>query len=273
MSKYCVCQTLQDVNTTFSFSCVQVSRIAAAFELQPPIYLIKEFDNNVIFPNEKLGKLNPAMLIGGATYEVQGCAGSTMMQPTQASPFGAYHTPPTSLPSRMQSVPTSRVPRKLIKKNILVASLSRDNDKPSTSKSANHLTPTVVTQIIVSLDPSQGECSVSCVLDMVKRQLGFEAILLDSKLFPLTNNESTSGEEFWRLTSKTFAVSHTAYQRLGGIVPDTKINLDDDVEIVEPSSKKVKLLVSESMLDKMSQKLDTIDQSFPSLTYSGYLSA
>lgn len=75
---------------------VQVSRITAAFNLRPPVYLIKEFDNNVIFPSENTGKFNPASLSAGSTYEVQGCEtnstppASAAVYSASSSPFGAY---------------------------------------------------------------------------------------------------------------------------------------------------------------------------------------
>ncbi len=251
---------------------IQVSRIAAAFNLQPPVYLIKEFDNNVIFPSENSGKFNPAALSTGSTYEVQGNDKSQIQSAptytTSSSPFGAYPavTPYLTNPNRIPSVPTctSRTPRKLIKKNIQVASLSsRDPDKPTTSSRSNRFTHTVVTQVIVTLDPSHGECNVSYVAEAVKKQLGFNVILLDSKLLPVVDSESTSGMNFWKSTRKIIAVSRTAYEKVGGVVPDVKLNLEDDVEIIEPQVKKAKRSVSVSdNVAVILNKLDDIDGKF-----------
>ncbi len=47
---------------------------------------------------------------------------------------------------------------------------------------------TVVTQMIVSFDSSMGDCCVAKGAELVKRQVGFETILLDSKLYPLISN-------------------------------------------------------------------------------------
>ena len=41
-----------------------------------------------------------------------------------------------------------------------------------------------------------GECSVASVAEMVKREVGFSVILLDSKLNPLIESEATSGLEY-----------------------------------------------------------------------------
>ena len=69
------------------FLIAQVSRIAAAFNVTPPKYLIKEFDNSVIFPNEGSG------IVHKATYEVQGNAASQRnleLQVTNSSPLTPY---------------------------------------------------------------------------------------------------------------------------------------------------------------------------------------
>ena len=69
-------------------------RIAEAFSIQPPIHLIKEFENIVVFPNESSGKFTPSALLSGALYEVHG---STLTELTPSTtlrnpptPFGAY---------------------------------------------------------------------------------------------------------------------------------------------------------------------------------------
>ena len=67
----------------------------------------------------------------------------------------------------------------------MLANLSAcDPQKPSSSK-ANRLTYTVITQVIISLDNSQGECNVVTASEMVQKQVGFSIVLLDSKLYPL----------------------------------------------------------------------------------------
>ena len=55
---------------TSVLSTVQVSRIAAAFSIQPCIHLIKEFENSVVFRNESSGKSNPSGSGVGALYDV-----------------------------------------------------------------------------------------------------------------------------------------------------------------------------------------------------------
>ena len=46
----------------------------AAFGLKPPIHLVKEFDNTVVFPADGSGKFNPSALASGSMYEVEGSA-------------------------------------------------------------------------------------------------------------------------------------------------------------------------------------------------------
>ena len=51
--------------------------------------------------------------------------------------------------------------------------------------SRNNIHYSAATQITVTLDPSVGQCCVGGVSQKVKDQVGFDAILLDSKCYPL----------------------------------------------------------------------------------------
>ena len=77
---------------------------------------------------------------------------------------------------------------------------SRDPNLPSSSR-ASHLVHTVVTQVIISLD-----CSVTRATECVCKQIGLNVVLLDSKLFPIMDNESTSIAKFWHLKCKLIVV-------------------------------------------------------------------
>ena len=141
----------------------QVPQIAAACNVQPPIYLIKEFDNSVIFPNEGSRKFKLATIVTGATYEVQGnvvSQGSLESQgtlQTNSSPMLSQAMTPYSthqMPKRPLSIPVQHslmphVRRRIIQKTIIVA--LRDATKPSSSR-ANRLTHTIITSVIVKLD-------------------------------------------------------------------------------------------------------------------------
>ena len=77
---------------------MQVPRISAAFGVQPPLFLIKEFDNSVIFPSDGSGKFNPSAFISGATYEVQGntgAQGNNHPPTTSLSPYAQVNNHPT----------------------------------------------------------------------------------------------------------------------------------------------------------------------------------
>lgn len=117
------------------------------------------------------------------------------------------------------------------KETILIANLSsRDSNQPSTSK-ASRLVHTFVTQVIISLDSN--DCSVTRATECVCKQIGLDAVLLDSKLFPIMDNESTSGAKFWYSTRKIIAVSRASYEKLSGIAAGEELcHVEDDVRQV-----------------------------------------
>ena len=90
-------------------------------------------------------------------------------------------------------------------------------NKPTTSKHT-HLEYKVVTQVIVTLEI--GNCTPSVVADLVRQQVGFPVILLDSKCFPILENETTSAIEFWKSNRKILAASSSLYSRLTGSSAD-----------------------------------------------------
>ena len=47
--------------------------------------------------------------------------------------------------------------------------------------------------------------------------MGFQAVLLDSKCFPLLSNESTSGVDFWKSTRKVLAALRDVYEKVSGV--------------------------------------------------------
>lgn len=107
------------------------------------------------------------------------------------------------------SNPVLHTPCRTIQKTILLAKVSLpDMNKPSSSR-ANRLTHTVIISVNVKLDHSLGECNVNTVADIIKKQVGFDVILLDSKLYPLIANESTAGIDFWKSNRKIIATSRS----------------------------------------------------------------
>ena len=131
------------------------------------------------------------------------------------SPYEAYPyqfgTQPQPSPSAPLPHPPNHPPgckQRAINKTILIANLSsHDSNRPSTSR-ASRLVHTVVTQVIISLDSN--DCSVTRATECVRKQIGLDVVLLDSKLFPIMDNESTAGAEFWRSTRKIIAVARLA---------------------------------------------------------------
>lgn len=163
------------------------------------------------------GRFKTSQITAGCMYEVHGesahdSAARVTQQSGVGTPYGAYTTPTfwTSppLPHPLRLSKTSRV----IKKIIMVISLSQKNKGKATC-SASRTDYTVVTQIVVSLTPSQ--CSVEAVTELVSQQLGFQVVLSDSKCFPLLCNEGTSGY-FWKGSRKILAASKSHYEKCTG---------------------------------------------------------
>lgn len=90
-----------------------------------------------------------------------------------------------------------------------------DTDKPSSSKcSLCPLEYQVITQLVVSIDSNR--CSPSAVSEQVHQQIGFDVILLDSKCFPIMENDSTCAIDFWKSNRKVLAASKDLYTKLTG---------------------------------------------------------
>ena len=198
---------------------LKVYRIAAAFGVQPPIYLVKEEDNTVIFPNESSGRFISSCITPAATYNVHGTSTSN---PTHATSFGAYpHAQFNRFPALQPPPPHPPAfigRKKIIKKAVTLASLSFREQGSSTK---NKIQYTTVTTVNISLDPTRGDCSIKAVCDKVKEQVGFEVILLDSKCYPLFASEETSDPDFWRSSRKVVAASKARFEKLGGVPTET----------------------------------------------------
>lgn len=150
------------------------------------------------------------------------------------------HQIPKCSPSNpIQHSLVPHVHRRTVQKTILLAKLApQDPNKPSSSR-ANRLTDTVITSAIVKLDHTLGECNIETVADMVKNQVGFEVISLDSKLYPLIANDSTSGLDYWKSTRKIIDTSRAVFEKIVG--KSLVEVIDEDVVIVEPQAKKVRV--------------------------------
>lgn len=92
---------------------------------------------------------------------------------------------------------------------------------PGSSKSNPHVDYKVVTQVYVNLDESK--CTLNTVAEM-KDQLSFEVILLDSKCFPLLD-ENAQGTRFWKSTRKVLAASRNKIKLTGKSSPE-KVTID-----------------------------------------------
>ena len=105
---------------------------------------------------------------------------------------------------------------------------------------------------------------------MVSTQVGVRTILLDSKCYPLLENESTREETFWRSTSKVLAANSGIYNKLMGICTNLQnASVDRTAEDSDssgggkvPSQKRPRVDAVSSSLNK---KLDEIASSICSV--------
>ena len=69
-----------------------------------------------------------------------------------------------------------------------------------------------------------GECNTSTAAEMVKHQIGLVVVLLDSKLYPVLNNETTRGVDFWKSTWKIIAVARSTYESFVDVRPGEELS-------------------------------------------------
>lgn len=212
-------------------------------------------------------KFNPTAFITGATYEVQGSmepqrsvsSNPTLPMFSQAtSPYGTYPT------SRCQDSSPMPQPLPLMSDEsltILLGKRAQHDVNKSSISCASRLTHTIITSVIVTLDHSMGECNIAFVEEMVKHEVGFSIILLDSKLI---DSEATSWLEYWKSTRKIIAASWSIYERLVGKSPAEEISqLDEDVVVVDQPAKRIKLTTDgddSSILTKLEEIEKTVSE-------------
>ena len=144
--------------------------------------------------------------------EIKANEGTSPALPSADSPFGAYTGPTTTLPPRQ---PVHRRKGTSFRKTIALVSLSTPNwNKPMTSKHQLHLEYQIITQVVVTLEV--GQCKCSTIAEVIRQQVGFSVTLLDSKCFPIMENEATNAVDFWKSNRKILAASSTLYSKLTG---------------------------------------------------------
>ncbi len=119
----------------------------------------------------------------------------------------------------------------------------------------------MVTQVVVTLEPHK--CSQGVVVELVKQQVGYDIILLDSKCFPVLDNETTRSTEYWKSTRKILAASMSLYSRLKGTSADPGQALLSDESGVRaglPRAKR-KCPDEEGKLDIILERLDQVHTS------------
>ena len=241
-----------------------MEKVAPIFGLDPaqPLWLVRKNGNIAVFP--KGNRFTGPLIASGWAYEVkQQEAGSSSpgpssrlpqagsnsttpypVPPPSTSAFGAYTGPTYSQPV-LTPIPASRS-KKTWRKTIILVSLTR-KEGVRASKGNARVDYEVVTQVVVNL--SSSACTVSAVTDLVRKQVDFDVILLDSKCYPLLGNDSTSGEGFWKSTRKVLATSRELYKKLTGQTTDPgRASIDlmrddssDNSDVSFPSSKRARL--------------------------------
>ena len=219
-----------------------------------------------VFPKETSGRFNRALIDMSAIYNVHGdemSSGDTRSSPSQTpGAFGAYTGPtaPALLsPNTAAGVVSHKRKRSTFSKTLALVSLTApDPNKASTSK-ASHLDYKVVTQVVVSIEA--GVCSPSSVAEKVRQQVSFEIVLLDSKCFPILENDATASIDFWKYNRKILAASKSLYTKLTGSSANprratSELHSDDDEK--DNDSPPKRYCLSERKLDKILQGVEAI---------------
>ena len=79
--------------------------------------------------------------------------------------------------------------------------------------------------MVVTLEA--GHCSPRNVAELVRHQVGFEVVLLDSKCFPVLDSETMAGIDFWKSNLKILAASQALYKELTGSSTSVKMANDE----------------------------------------------
>ena len=179
------------------------------------------------------GQFSGPLVVSGAVYEVKGHQFDGESQDTGAavaavaspsSPFGAYPFPTYSRPLPHQKALLAQPPHPSMKrkrgwsKTIIIVSLKKKNSKGTAWKGNMRVEYQIVTQVSIFLNASSS--TVQKVTNLVKQQIDLDVILLDSKCYPLLENDSTSGEVFWKSTRKVLAANRSIYSKLTGHCTD-----------------------------------------------------
>ena len=198
---------------------MQVESIAPMFNLDPgrPLWIVRKAGNIAVWPRG--GKFTGPLVTPGSAYEVRGHVPPASPVPMSlpgtdarrdvSSPFGVYTSPtagPLAGPSHMK--------KKAWSKSIMIISVRRREGKKDGWKGNAKVDYEVVTQTHVTLDASS--CTVRRVTELLRRQLDMEVVLLDSKCYPLVQNESTSNESFWKSSRKILAANKSLYDKVSG---------------------------------------------------------
>ena len=231
-----------------------------------PIWIVKKNGNIAVWPRG--GTFSGPLITVSGVYEVKGQPlqlKPTSEPPTSASPFGAYMLPPYSGSMRPSPLVTQAHPpvkrKKGWSKTVVLVSLRKREGKGGSTKGNSRVEYDIVTQVTVTLDSSS--CTVRRVADLVSKQVGVDVILLDSKCYPLLENDSTSVESFWRGTRKVLAANRAIYGKLTGQctnVQNASVDLtgddSDSSSVGMPPS--LKRPCRDALPSSIEEKLDTI---------------
>ena len=240
------------------------------FDLDPKcaIWIIRKSGNIVLWPRG--GMFSGPLLAVGGVYEFKGQPLHPRPASDSPSPFGAYTVSPYSGASRQNAlVHPPMKKKKTWSKSVEVVSLKKREGVGASKMGNSKVEYETVTQVTVSFS-SQSSCSVRKVTEMVSTQVGVKVILLDSKCYPLLENESTREESFWRSTRKVLAANRGIYDKLMGTCTNLQ-NASVDLTAEDsdssgggkaPSQKKPRV---DAVSSSLSKKLDEIVSSISSV--------
>ena len=243
-----------------------------------PIWLVKKQGNLAVFPRSRSGRFEGHLIQPGDVYEVKGhCEGSNGGSSPQASTsavqsasasFGAYAMPTYTPPPPHPPV-VSR--KKTWRKTIVLVSVKKSVKGKEKSGAVYY---DIITQVVVNLSPAT--CNVREVSQLVAKQVDFEVVLLDSKGYPLLDNNSTSGESFWKSTRKILAANKQLYRKVTGqntnieraSIDLTKDDSSDDSDILLPPVKLRKCEFGDSSVVLIADKIEDISKQVSGLAES-----
>ena len=186
------------------------------------LYLQNIFTDTAVFPKKMTGRFTASQIRPLNNYEVCGEDKEAEVKaelPVSAGP-SSFGGPSTSYSSGSAYVsassgysftrPTlslSLKKRNIIRKTISFIRLEKGRDKKVS------ISP--ITDIIIKLN-GQDDCTVTCVAELVKDEVGFDVTLVNTKCNQIGDSDATRGLDFWKSSRKVLAVHSQMFDKAFG---------------------------------------------------------